>query len=107
MACASACSSGLSRTGAGGAVVVESKKSADQFGRLAKLAKAQNLADQLATGGGLEGRLQKLIGEGTSGPGPTGPWSEARAYEPLHLRSTGRSGFRPAGWPGSDCGHAA
>jgi len=48
-----------------------SKKSADQFGRLQL--QAQNLADQLATVEELEGRLQKLIGEGTSGPGPTAP----------------------------------
>jgi len=48
-----------------------SKKSGDQFGRLQL--RAQDLADQLATVEELEGRLQKLLGEGTSGPGPSSP----------------------------------
>jgi len=48
-----------------------SKKSGDQFGRLQL--QAQNLADQLATVEELEGRLQKLLGEGTAGPGPSSP----------------------------------
>lgn len=43
----------------------------DQFGKLRL--QAQSLADQLATVEELEGRLQKLLGEGSSGADPASP----------------------------------